>query len=115
MRLFVSSSILIIFLILNKNVFSLSNDHKLSILKKDLDQPWSISFINKNEILSNQKKNKFQPMPASFGLFPELNKKIKDKKLRYKAYHERSLEVLKGFKKILDSSFEKEQLLMKIN
>ena len=35
MRFFVSLSILIIFLILNKNVFSLSNDHKLSILKKE--------------------------------------------------------------------------------
>ena len=32
MRLFVSSFILIIFLILNKNVFSLSNDYKFSIL-----------------------------------------------------------------------------------
>ena len=27
-------------------------------------------------------------MPASFGLVPELNKRIKDKKLRYKAYQE---------------------------
>ena len=46
-------------------------------------------------------------MPASFGLVPELKKKIKDKKLRYKAYEERSTEALKGFKKILDSRFEK--------
>ena len=60
MRLFVSSSILIIFLILNKNVFSLSNDYKLSILKKDLDQPWSISFINKNEILISEKTGKIK-------------------------------------------------------
>ena len=74
-----------------------------------------MNFIsNKNKILSNQKKNKFQPMPPSFGLVPELNKKIKDKKLRYQAYQERSTEALKGFKEILDSCFEKDQLLSKI-
>ena len=44
-------------------------------------------------------------MPASFGLVPELEK-IRDKKLRYKAYQERSTEALKVFK-ILDSRFEK--------
>ena len=61
-----------------------------------------INFIsNKNKIMSKQKKNKFQPMPASFGLVPELNNRIKDKKLRYKAYQERSLKVLKAFKETL--------------
>jgi len=70
-----------------------------------------INFIsNRNQILSNPKKNKFQPMPPSFGLVPELTKKIKDKKLRYKAYQERSTEALKGFKKILDSRFEKRSI-----
>ena len=70
---------------------------------------------NKNFILSNQKKNKFQPMPPSFGLVPELNYKIKDKKIRYKVYQERSLEALQGFKKILDSFFEKDKFLVQIN
>ena len=71
-----------------------------------------MNFIsNKNQIMSSHKKNKFQPMPASFGLVPELNNSIKDKKLRYKAYQERSLEVLKGFKKLLDSYFEKKSLI----
>jgi tRNA uridine 5-carboxymethylaminomethyl modification enzyme len=75
-----------------------------------------MNFIsNKNVIMSNQKKNKFQPMPPSFGLVPELNKKIKDKKIRYKAYQERSLTALQGFKKILDLSFEKDKLLAQIN
>ncbi len=70
-----------------------------------------MNFIsNRNKILSNQKKNKFQPMPASFGLVPELSKRIKDKRLRYKAYQERSTEVLNRFKKILDSCFEKKPL-----
>ena len=75
-----------------------------------------INFIsNRNQILSNQKKNKFQPMPASFGLVPELTKRIKDKRLRYKAYEERSTVALKEFKRILDSCFEKDQLLIKSN
>ena len=74
-----------------------------------------INFIsNKNQILSNNKKNRFQPMPASFGLVPELTKRIKDKRLRYKAYHERSIEALNDFKNRLDSSFEKDHLLRKI-
>ncbi len=75
-----------------------------------------INFIsNRNQILSNQKKNKFQPMPASFGLVPELTQRIKDKRLRYKAYQERSTEALNGFKEILDSCFEKDHLLIKTN
>ncbi len=75
-----------------------------------------MNFIsNRNQILSNQKNNKFQPMPASFGLVPELPKRIKDKKLRYKAYQERSTEALNEFKKILDPCLGKEHLLTKIN
>ena len=54
-------------------------------------------------------------MPASFGLIPELTNKIKDKKLRYKAYQERSTEALKGFKKKLDSRFEKDHAPIRIN
>ena len=74
-----------------------------------------MNFIsNKNQIMSNQKKNKFQPMPASFGLVPELTKRIKDKKLRYKAYQERSTEALNDFKNKLDSCFDKDHLLSKI-
>ncbi len=75
-----------------------------------------MNFIsNKNEIISKQNKNKFQPMPASFGIVPELTNRIKDKKLRYIAYQERSREVLKGFKKVLDLCLRKEDLLVEIN
>ena len=75
-----------------------------------------MSFIsNKNLIMSNQKKNKFQPMPPTFGLLPELNKKIRDKKIRYKAYQERSLQALHDFKNKLDSCLEKDQILVQIN
>ena len=72
-----------------------------------------MNFIsNKNVIMSNQKKNKFQPMPPSFGLVPELRNKIRNKKIRYRAYQERSLEALRSFKIELDSCFEKEQLFV---
>ena len=54
-------------------------------------------------------------MPASFGLVPELTNKIKDKKLRYKAYQERSLKELQVFKKVLNESFKNDQLLVEIN
>ena len=75
-----------------------------------------INFIsNKNEIMSNQKKNKFQPMPVSFGLLPGLNYRIKNKKLRYKAYQKRSSEVLHRFKEILNSNLEKDHMLVEIN
>ena len=75
-----------------------------------------MNFIsNKNVIMSNHKKNNFQPMPPSFGLVPELKNKIKDKKMRYKAYQERSLYALQDFKKILDSCFEKDNLFVQIN
>ena len=60
--------------------------------------------------MSSHKKNKFQPMPATFGMVPELTHRIKDKKLRNKAYQERSLEVLQRFKNVLDTYFEKKSL-----
>ena len=72
-----------------------------------------MNFIsNKNEIMSNDKKNKFQPMPASFGLVPELTLKIKDKKLRYKEYQKRSLESLKKFKKVINQSSKVVKILL---
>ena len=72
-----------------------------------------INFIsNRNKVLANHKKNKFQPMPASFGLIPELPKRIKDKKLRYKAYKQRSLIELREFKGILNSQIKQKQTLI---
>ena len=92
---------------MNKSPITFPNDSMIGSL---------MNFVsNKNEIMSIQKKNKFQPMPPSFGLIPELNNKIKNKKMRYKAYQERSLESLKSFKKTLDLFFEKSQLLIQIN
>ncbi len=61
-----------------------------------------VNFIsNRNEIYAKKKKYKFQPMPANFGLIPELTQKIKDKKLRYKAYKDRSINTIKNFEKMV--------------
>ena len=54
-------------------------------------------------------------MPASFGLVPELNNRLRDKKLRYKAYQERSLETLREFKKNIESFSKKDHLFVDIN
>ena len=86
----------------NKNPVTFPNESMIGSLMKFIS--------NKNQMISNYKKNKFQPMPPSFGLVPELNNRIKDKKLRYKAYQERSLQVLHEFKKVLDKSFKKDHL-----
>ena len=75
-----------------------------------------MNFIsNRNEILSSQKKNKFQPMPATFGLVPELSKRINDKKLRYDAYQKRSIDALNIFKSKLDFILKKDHKLLEIN
>ena len=67
-----------------------------------------INFIsNKNKLFASKKKYKFQPMPASFGLIPELSQKIKDKKLRYLAYKNRSILEIKEFKKKIESKLER--------
>ena len=46
-------------------------------------------------------KREFQPMPANFGILPELKEKIRDKKLRYEAYRNRSLSDLKQIKQFI--------------
>jgi len=66
-----------------------------------------LNFIsNSNKIFKSKKKYKFQPMPASFGLIPELSNKIKDKKLRYKAYKDRSLSIIKELERTIDSKLK---------
>ncbi len=75
-----------------------------------------INFIsNRNKIMSGQKKNKFQPMPASFGLVPELTSRIKDKRSRYNVYQQRSINELNIFKKKLDHMLKKNHTLAEIH
>lgn len=48
--------------------------------------------------ISTENKN-FQPMNANFGILPELEEKIRDKKLRYSKMAERALETMEKYKK----------------
>jgi len=59
-----------------------------------------------NKYFSTSRNRNFQPMPASFGLIPSLDKKIKDKKIRYEAYKERSIKKVWELKKIVSSKFK---------
>ena len=58
-----------IFLFFNKNVLSLDNKYKLEILKSNLSSPWSLTFINNNQILISEKTGKIK-------LFDILSNKI---------------------------------------
>ena len=49
------------------------------------------NFISNSDGLGKVQKADFQPMPPNFGLLPVLDKKIRNKRERYKAYSERSL------------------------
>ena len=49
----------------------------------------------------NSKKKNFQPMPANFGLLPELLIPIRNKKERYEAYRDRALKEIAEVKKAL--------------
>jgi len=62
-----------------------------------------LNFIsNNNNFFVSKKTYKFQPMPASFGIIPELSNRIKDKKLRYQAYKNRSLLKTKELERRID-------------
>ena len=66
-----------------------------------------LNFIsNTNKIFESKKKYKFQPMPASFGLIPELSTKIKDKKVRYQAYKNRSMLKIREFERRIASKLK---------
>ena len=53
------------------------------------------SFISSEKSIKRVKgKSHFQPMPANFGLLPELPKRIKNKRARYACYRDRALQDL---------------------
>ena len=62
-------------------------------------------YLSREDVLSSIRNN------LGLNRIPE---KIKDKRLRYKAYQERATEALNDFKNKLDSCFDKDHLLSKI-
>ena len=63
----------IIIFLLSKNTFSLSKDYKFTLLKKDLNSPWSISFIDENEIIISEKTGKIKLFNLINGNIVEIN------------------------------------------
>ena len=55
---------------------------------------------NSKTSLRIQNKKNFQPMPANFGLLPDLDNKVRDKRERYKQYRDRALSQIEKQKKI---------------
>ena len=54
-----------------------------------------ISFVASPDRI-DRSKGAFQPMPANFGIMPKFSEKIRDKRQRYAAYRDRSLNSLKA-------------------
>ena len=53
---------------------------------------------NSQASLRVQNKKGFQPMPANFGLLPELDNRVNNKRERYKKYRDRALGQIQKFK-----------------
>ncbi len=61
---------------------------------------------NSQASLRVQNKKHFQPMPANFGLLPELDNRVHNKRERYKVYRNRALSQIKELReKLLDKKF----------
>ena len=56
---------------------------------------------NSQASLRVQNKKGFQPMPANFGLLPELERRVHNKRERYKGYRDRALSQIKKLRETL--------------
>tara|TARA_E500000331_G_scaffold65289_1_gene59976 strand:- start:27 stop:1130 length:1104 start_codon:yes stop_codon:yes gene_type:complete len=65
--------LIIILFLLSKHTYSLSKDYKFTLLKKDLNSPWSISFIDENEIIISEKTGKIKLFNLINGNTVEIN------------------------------------------
>ena len=70
------------------NIIGLNFDGNMTECKKTFDEKTMIGALAK--YISSENKH-FQPMNANFGILPELDRKIKDKKMRYTELADRSL------------------------
>jgi methylenetetrahydrofolate--tRNA-(uracil-5-)-methyltransferase len=52
------------------------------------------------DFISHSNPEQFQPMNANFGILPPLDKKIRDKKLRYENYVQRSQQEMSNFSEL---------------
>ena len=73
------------------NIIGLNFDGNMTECKKNFDEKTMIGALAK--YISSENKH-FQPMNANFGILPELDRKIKDKKMRYTELADRSLKII---------------------
>lgn len=73
------------------NIIGLNFDGNMTECKKTFDEKTMIGALAK--YISSENKH-FQPMNANFGILPELDRKIKDKKMRYTELADRSLKII---------------------
>ena len=75
------------------------NAAKLAKEQKPIELPQETAMGSMAYYITHASKKNFQPMNANFGLFPDLPKRIRDKKLRYETIANRALETLEETKK----------------
>lgn len=72
------------------------NEQKISIVKDKIIFPENTMIGALSKYISTPNE-KFQPMNANFGIIPELEEKIRDKKLKYGKLADRAIEALKQY------------------
>ena len=75
------------------------NAARLAKEQKPIELPQETAMGSMAYYITHASKKNFQPMNANFGLFPDLPKRIRDKKLRYETIANRALETLEEIKK----------------
>ncbi|MGD1872242.1 MAG: FADH(2)-oxidizing methylenetetrahydrofolate--tRNA-(uracil(54)-C(5))-methyltransferase TrmFO [Mastigocoleus sp.] len=75
-----------------------TNAARLILGKEALSLPNTTMMGALFEFISSASPKHFQPMPPNFGIIPELEKKIKNKRDRYGKYRDRSLTDLENWK-----------------
>ncbi len=62
-----------IVLFFSKNVLSLDSKYNLKILKSNLSSPWSLTFINNNQVLISEKTGKIKILDIRNNIISEIN------------------------------------------
>jgi len=68
-----------------------TNAARLALGMETLSLPATSMIGALTHFIAEAPSAKFQPMPPNFGLLPELNTRIRDKRERYGAYRDRAL------------------------
>lgn len=79
------------------------NEQKISIVKDKIIFPENTMIGALSKYISTPNE-KFQPMNANFGIIPELEENIRDKKMKYGKLADRAIESLKQYLNKLNSS-----------